>query len=244
MSASLSARVPTTVLLALGLSLCGATARAADDDEPERRQMSQQEIEAWLDARGMPKGKDVGQVGEEPEVPPPPPRASGLVVESTIGALGHLGPLKNVSPTSPWFNLKVGFEPLSWLMLFGQAELSVANTSYAKPPPDPRTYNMYGFGGGLRITVRPTDRFGIYLQGEVGAGEIDEDVLFNYGYANADRLNLYYGGRARLRMVPGQSAPGAGRPRRRAQLRCRSGPRSQHSDCARVGRRRVSALCF
>ncbi|MCA9596968.1 MAG: hypothetical protein KC776_26820 [Myxococcales bacterium] len=189
MSASSTFRFASALLV---VSLGASVAQA--EEEPERRQMTQAEIEAWLDARGMPGGKDIGSVEEPPEVPPPPPRASGIVIESTVGALGHLGPLKNVSPTSPWFNLKLGFEPLTWLMLFGQGELSVSNTSYANPPPEPRTYNMYGFGGGLRFTVRPTDRIGIYLQGEVGAAEIDEDVLFVYGYTNADQLNLYYGG--------------------------------------------------
>lgn len=180
------------LLAAFGLWLAPGLAWA--DDEPERRQMTQQEIEAWLDARGVAGTRDVGKVEAEPEVPPPPPRAWGLVVESSVGALSHLGPLKNVSPTAPWFNVKVGWEPFSFLMLFGEADAAFSTTSYANPPPEPRAYALYGFGGGLRLTVRPTERVGIYLQGSLGMAEVSEDVLFNYGYRDADTLALYWGG--------------------------------------------------
>ncbi len=190
------ARVPmpkTSVPLICALALLAPSA-SAEEDAPKARQMSQQEIEAWLDARGVPGTRDVGKVEEQPEVPPPPPRSSGIVVESSVGALSHLGPLKNVSPTAPWFNLKVGWEPLSFLMLFGETDVAFSTTSFANPPPEPRSYALYGFGGGLRLTVRPTDRVGIYLQGSLGAAEVSEDVLFNYGYRDADALALYWGG--------------------------------------------------
>lgn len=174
--------------------LAWTSSAAADDDEPETRKMTQAEIEAWLDSRGVPGSRDIGSIEEAPEAPPPPPRSSGIVLESSVGALGHLGPLKNVSPTAPWFNFKLGFEPLTWLMLFGEADVAFATTSYATRPPDPRGYALYGFGGGLRFTLRPTDWLGIYIQGSAGMAEISEDVLFVYGYDNADSLNLYYGG--------------------------------------------------
>lgn len=185
---------------ALGLSaLTLAQPAAADDEEdPERRQMTQQEIEAWLDARNVPGTRDVGAVEEQPEAPPPPPRKQGLVVEGSVGALGHLGPMRNISPTAPWFHLQVGYEPLSWLMVFAEGDTAFATTSYANPPPEPRSYAFYGFGGGLRFTVRPTDRFGIYAQGSFGLARISEDVLNVYGFPDADEFNTYYGGQLGL----------------------------------------------
>ncbi len=176
----------------LAVVLAAGAAHAEDDDET--RKMTQAEIEAWLDARAVPGSRDVGVIEEQPEAPPPPPRSSGIVLESSVGALGHLGPMKNVSPTAPWFNFRLGFEPLKWLMLFGEADVAFATTSYATRPPDPRGYALYGFGGGIRFTVRPTDWLGIYVQGSAGAAQVSEDVLFVYGYAQADALNLYYGG--------------------------------------------------
>jgi hypothetical protein len=107
--------------------------------------------------------------------------------------LGHLGPLKNVSPVSPWFHLQFGFEPLAFLMVFAEADLVFSNTSYANPPPETRAYALYGGGGGLRLTVKITDRVGLYAQGSLGFARINEDVLFVYGYRNADSWGFYYG---------------------------------------------------
>ncbi len=188
------ARIPGSTAAALALGLQWVALPVAAQDEPERREMTQAEIEAWLDARGLPGSRDIGPLEDEPEAPPPAPRSSGIVLESSIGAVSHLGPMKNIAPTAPWFHFKLGFEPLSWLMLFGEADVAFATTGYANQPPEPRGYAHYGFGGGLRFTVRPADWLGIYIQGSAGAAEVNEDVLFVYGYTNADQLNLYYGG--------------------------------------------------
>lgn len=172
-----------------------STARAAkEEDTQQARQLSPQEIEAWLDSRNMPGTHDVGTGTEAPEVPPPPPRHHGLVVESSIGAMQHLGALKTVSPLSPWFHLQLGFEPVSWVMLFGEGDITLSNTSYAHPPPTPRTYAMFGFGGGVRLTIKPTDRFGIYAQGSIGAAKVTNDSLVTYGYNDSTSLGPYFGG--------------------------------------------------
>jgi hypothetical protein len=89
--------------------------------------------------------------------------------------------------------LRFGFEPLSWLMVFAEADLFVANTAYAAQPPPPRSYAFFSFGGGVRLTLRPVDRFGIYVQGSLGGGAATEDVLEIYGYQHADELGLYQG---------------------------------------------------
>src|SRR5678815_1282508 len=79
-------------------------------EEPnERREMTQEEMEKWLASEQEPK--DAGELEEPEEAPPPPPRHHGFVVESSIGAFGYLGTLKNIAPTSPWFHLQFGYEP-------------------------------------------------------------------------------------------------------------------------------------
>jgi hypothetical protein len=184
-----------SALGALVVPLFWALPAHAADDDTAHRQMTQGEIEHWLSTDQTEQSQaDLAAPEEEEEAPPLPPRPHGFVVETGIGALGHLGPLKNISPVSPWFHLQFGFEPLSFLMLFAESDLVFSNTSYANPPPQPRAYTMYGFGGGLRITVKPTDRFGIYVQGSAGGARVDEDVLFAYGYQKADRWGLYFGG--------------------------------------------------
>lgn len=179
---------------AIAMAATARPARAAEDaDDGTHRSMSRQEVEAWLDSRGLPSTEQ-DTSGDVAEAPPPPPRHHGFVVEAGVGAIQHLGPLKHISPLSPLFHLQFGWEPTKWAMLFAETELSFGNTSYARPPPEPRGYAMYGFGGGVRFTVKPTDRFGIYAQGSIGASRLSDDVLSTYGYRNTTTFNPYFGG--------------------------------------------------
>lgn len=143
----------------------------------------------------MPKSQgERSASADDAESPPPPPRKSGFVLESSIGVLGQLGHLKNITPTAPWFGLRFGYEPLRWLMVFAETDLFVASTSYARQPPPPRSFVFWNVGAGLRLTIKPTDRIGVYLQGSVGVGRATEDVLELYGYQHAEELGMYGGG--------------------------------------------------
>ena len=177
---------------ALSIVLAAERVNAADE-APPTRQMTEQEIEAWLDARAVPGTRDVASVEEPPEAPPPPPHDHGFVLEGSVGAFGHLGAMKNVSPLAPWFHVQFGYEPFKWLMVFAESDVVFSNTSYANPPPEPRSYALYGFGAGARLTVKPTDRFGVYAQGSLGMAQVSDDVLSIYGYRDADAFNPYFG---------------------------------------------------
>ena len=170
--------------------LCVSSAAHAADPPPQERQLTPEEIDAWLESRAMPKSQSDRTGGDE-DVPPPPPRKHGFVLESSVGVLGHVGHLKNISPSAPWFGLRFGYEPLRWLMVFAETDLAVASTSYSHPPPPPRSYAFWNFGAGVRVTIKPTDRFGVYLQGSIGGGRVTEDVLEIYGYPHAEELGLY-----------------------------------------------------
>jgi len=159
----------------------------------EERKITTQEIENWLDAPSDKPGTEADNGDEFGEAPPPPPRRHGFLIESTLGLLGHLGPMKSISPTTPQLRLKVGYELLNWLLFFGEVDVAFGTTSYAHPPPPPRTYALYSFGGGVRVTVAPTDVIGFYLEGGLGAAAASEDVLQIYGFAHADELNTYAG---------------------------------------------------
>ena len=177
---------------ALLLTLLGKGAHAAED--PKERTITPTEVESWLDSSGNPK-PEADTVGSDEELaPPPPPRHHGFVVESTIGAFGQLGDMKHISPLAPWFRLQFGFEPLQFLMLFAEGDLVLSSTGYAHRPPPPRTYSLWGFGAGLRGTVKASQRVALYLQGSLGAAEVSDDVLGIYGYHGADQLNLYLAG--------------------------------------------------
>src|SRR5258708_716875 len=63
------------------------------------------------------------------EAPPPIPRKNGVVVESRLGALAFLGRFRQVAPTAPWFQIDAGYELFRWLLLFGEGELAITDTS-------------------------------------------------------------------------------------------------------------------
>jgi len=171
------------------LLVCHA-ARASEG--PKERAISTDEVVSWLDSNGdAPEAAGDQGASEQELTPLPPPRHRGFVVESSIGAFGQIGEMKNTSPVAPWFHLQVGYEPLRFLMVFVEGDLVLSNTSYAPPPPPERTYGLWGFGAGLRGTVKASERVGLYLQASLGAAEVTNDVLTTYGYNNADKLNLY-----------------------------------------------------
>lgn len=187
-----SASLRQLCLLGLASLLVGRGARAAEAT-PAERQLTPEEIDAWLDSRAMPKSQGAADRSgdDDADAPPPPPRKKGFVLESSLGVMGQIGRLKNIAPNAPWFGIRFGYEPLRWVMVFAESDLFVASTSYAHPPPPPRSFAFWSFGGGLRGTVKPTDRVGLFLQASVGAGRATEDVLELYGYPHAEELGLY-----------------------------------------------------
>ena len=175
--------------LSLVLVFASCPARAAEG-EGERRALSANELEAWLSE--PPEGASEGEPRlTDAEAPPPRPRRQGFVVEAGLGALGHIGPLRNVSPVSPWFHLKLGFEPFRWLLVFLETDLIFSSTAYANPPPGPRTYRLYGGGGGVRGTAHWGEAVGVYAEASLGGARVSEDILALYGYRNAAELHPY-----------------------------------------------------
>jgi hypothetical protein len=187
--------VRVTVVSTFMLAAASVRAEPAQKEQQEgqaARELTSEEIDAWLDSRNLESTRDGGS-SEFAEAPPPAPRHRGVVLESSLGALGHLGPLRNVSPTAPWFHVKLGLEALDWLMLFVESDLAVASTAFGHSPPPPRSYALTSFGGGLRLTLEAGD-FGVYLQGDAGGALVTEDVLAIYGYEDATSLGAYFGG--------------------------------------------------
>lgn len=135
-----------------------------------------------------------------PEAPPPPPYKKSLVIDGSLGALRFLGKFGDTAPTAPWLRTQIGYEIFKWLMPFAEGELGFSDTSGTQDPPKTRAFPMFGFGGGVRFTVRFTDRFGAYLQGSIGAmsADIRTNALAIIGFKKAESLGLYAGGRLGL----------------------------------------------
>jgi hypothetical protein len=131
------------------------------------------------------------------EAPPMPPYAKSVVLDASLGALVFLGRFGETAPPSPWLRAQLGYELFKWLMVFGEGELGFTDTSGTQPPPRTRAFPIFGFGGGARLTARFTDRFGVYVQGSVGAmkADIRRRALAIIGYGDAESLGVAYGGR-------------------------------------------------
>jgi hypothetical protein len=131
------------------------------------------------------------------EAPPPLPHHKGLVAEGSLGGLGFLGDFRHVAPTAPWFHVDVGYEFFKWLMLFAEGELAFTDTSEAEGPADVYGFPIFGFGGGLRVTVHATERFAVFVQGNIDAmkADVPTGALAILGYKNAESLAPSFGGR-------------------------------------------------
>jgi hypothetical protein len=131
------------------------------------------------------------------EAPPPPPYKSTLVLDSSIGAMAFLGKFGKTAPPGPWMRTQLGYELFKWLMVFGEGELAFTDTSGSQAPPKTRAFPIFGFGAGARLTVRFTERFGIYAQGSLGAmkADIRTRALEIIGFKDAESLGAYFGGR-------------------------------------------------
>ena len=132
-----------------------------------------------------------------PEAPPPRPHHKGVVLESTVGALGFVGQFRHVAPPAYWMHLQVGYEVTDWLMVFGEGELGETDTSVSQDESHNLGFPLWGFGGGLRATIHPTDRFAFFVQGEGGAltAYVPRGSLSILGFRNAEGLNGSVGGR-------------------------------------------------
>ena len=184
--------------LVLSSIALGRTAGAAESRE---RKITTGEIESWLESDSSKKPVDEGV--DDEEEPLPAPRHHGFVIESGVGFINHLGELKHITPVAPWFQLRVGFEFLPWVMPFIETDISFASTAYAAEPPPPRSFWHYGAGAGVRLSFALSDTFGMIAQGSLGFALISEqNVLSIYGFPNADEPRPYFGGEGGFEWYP------------------------------------------
>lgn len=173
----------------LGVALPSVAWGADPKDQP---QYDQAAVAAALEETpAAAASKRAEKAGSPLDVPPPPPRKKGIVVETSVGAMGFLGKLKNVSPTASMLHMQLGYEPLRWLMAFVEGDIAFTSTRYIEPS---RGYAIYGMGAGARATVRLSENVASYVQGDLGVMETSSDLLHTYGFYDAENWNLYFGG--------------------------------------------------
>jgi hypothetical protein len=191
-------------VLVLAATLGAKPARAdIPPAAPPPPELSEQDAAHLNFSTEAPEGKTAEQDahGKEGEAlglaPPPRPRHSGLVLESTLGALGFAGQFRHVSPTAYWLHGQLGYEILPWLMVFGEGELALTDTSESQDESHNLGFAMFGFGGGVRVTVHASERVAIYGQGDAGAlmANVPHGALALLGFREAESLGAQFGGR-------------------------------------------------
>jgi hypothetical protein len=132
--------------------------------------------------------------------PPLRPRHRGLVLESTLGALGFVGQFRHVAPTAYWLHGQLGYEVLPWLMVFGEGELAYTDTSEAADPSHAKVLPIWGIGAGGRATVHASDRVALFGQASIDglAASVPHDALAIHGFRTAESLNASFGARVGL----------------------------------------------
>lgn len=147
---------------------------------------------------GAEEGRDVGvDLGPGEAAPPPArPRHKGVVLESTLGVLGFAGQFRHLAPPAYWMHAQLGYELLSWLMLFGEGELGLTDTTESQDASRSRAFPVWGVGGGARASVKIKD-FGAFVQGSVGAltASVPHGALSYLGFKSAESLGAQFGGR-------------------------------------------------
>ncbi|MBK7400329.1 MAG: hypothetical protein IPJ34_29765 [Myxococcales bacterium] len=141
---------------------------------------------------GVAHADEVDAVGASgaAEAPPLAPFRRGVAFEGMLGTYAPAGPLKHVSAPGPWFRVTVGFDFTKWFGAFASGDVAFLSTERAPPPPGPRAYTFYGFGGGLRLAL-PIGRVRIPVRAEIGLHEAKDDgVLAAYGFRDAHGLSF------------------------------------------------------
>ncbi|MDP9150886.1 MAG: hypothetical protein M3O36_13230, partial [Myxococcota bacterium] len=130
------------------------------------------------------------------EPPPPRPRAQGLVLESMLGVLAFAGEFRHVAPPAYWLHVDLGYEVLSWLLLFGEGELAFTDTSESADASSARAFPIWGFSGGARGVLAVRGRFALVGQAELGAlaASVPHGALAILGYGRAETLGVQFGG--------------------------------------------------
>ena len=190
-------------VLAIALAVMLISGRSAAQDAPGAPPTLAPD--AHVDITTTPPEGSVGALGggdttlpaPPPEAPPPRPRKKGVVLESTLGALGFTGQFRHVAPPAVWLHTQLGYEFLNWLMVFGEAELAYTDTSESQDASHVIAFPMWGFGGGVRGTIHATDRVAFFLQGDIGAltAYVPHNALSVLGFRGAEKLDLDVGGR-------------------------------------------------
>jgi hypothetical protein len=180
--------------------VCVASLGQAHDSAERAREAPELSPDTKIEIAPQPPEPKLHEVTTPDESPPVAPRPTGLVVESSLGALGFVGQFRHLAPTASWFHGQLGYEPTRGLMFFGEGELAFTDTSEATDSSHVVAFPLWGIGGGVRGTLHASKRVAAFVQMDLDAvgADVPHDTLAIYGFPHVESLGAAFGARVGL----------------------------------------------
>jgi hypothetical protein len=119
--------------------------------------------------------------------------STGFHLRAELGGQGFAGGIGRLSSPGPMARLVVGYELTPWFALGSQLSLAFHST-HAPTPPAQTAFQLYSLLAQARFQANLGTRAALWISGDAGAGFASGDFLQAFGYANAGKIGLVYGG--------------------------------------------------
>ena len=119
--------------------------------------------------------------------------STGLYLRAELGGQGFAGGIGRLSAPGPMARLVVGYELTSWFALGSQLGLAFHSTN-APTPPAVTAFQLYSLLAQARFQAALGTRVALWISGDFGAGFASGDFLQAFGYEDAGKIGLIYGG--------------------------------------------------
>jgi hypothetical protein len=151
-----------------------------------------------LVAQAEPEAPDVTRLDVE-RLPPEaiePTRdmySVGFHVRAELGGQGYAGGVGRISRPGPAAHMAIGYDWTSWFALDAEFGLGM-HTTDAPAPPASSTFQTYTALLQARLQWAVSTRAALWLSADGGGGMASGDFLQAWGYKNAGKIGLVYGG--------------------------------------------------
>jgi hypothetical protein len=119
--------------------------------------------------------------------------STGLHLRAEMGGQGFAGGIGRLSTPGPMARLVVGYELASWFSIASQLGLAFHSTN-APTPPSATAFQIYTLLAQARFQANLGTRVALWISGDFGGGMVNGDFLQAFGYEDAGKIGLVYGG--------------------------------------------------
>lgn len=132
-------------------------------------------------------------VGEQPPPPFPDPAkfSRGLFAEGDIGAVVFLGKMGHYADPGADFAVRVGYDVLRWLAVYGKLGGATFGSS-APPPYDQQVQQLFAYTAEARAQLQ-LRRWGLWASGGVGMAHLTNNLLELVGVTGGHRFTAAVG---------------------------------------------------